>query len=973
MATKIKQDCHSCDAESYTRNNYFTGKLMVERDFTDEQHYFMEKMRLHHQRLHGSGVVCGLQLTSHNEGCDDRYIFLQPGSAVDCCGKDILVADTDTIDLYGFPVMQQLLESISEADVDPGGAGQDIAGSYTLQLCIKYRECPGEDIPVLYDECGCDDTQCAPNRILESYEIDLIIDPETVPTQIQQPALEWNSTINVAHAEQVYLDEARKRLYVMTADDDGILYQISTDNFNVEASFALQRRGLALTVNETGTELYVVVANDGGISAGDAELWVFDVTGTNLATAPEREAIINNSNNSTASVKLIADGRLSILFHSGGRLGLWDTGLAAPMDPLQTLDLGVDLYGLERGSGTEIIYSAEPGSVNIHQFDVNAADFSPTLINGAVDALVDKVSRVVPVLSTATDLLIVLDEVNHGLRLVDPDSGGSTLGVVSLGTDYQPVDAVVSSGGHWAYVLVTDGNDDFIQSINLSSLRQGNAVSASTPVKTGSVSLGVVITSSAERLFVPFIDDLTINNAGGVAVIDINEADCLSLLWQEDCPSCETSDCLVLATIENYSPGFRLLDQSIPASDPITDFANGLSRINNRLGRKLLPSTEAITEALECVIENCCGGSSGGVQGPPGLPGLPGADGADGLPGADGVAGSDGVDGRSISRVDVSMVPCDEPAKAEVTVIANELSLLLELPGNCNPDLAHLCNMNWFHNNVYSVEKFNEFVSPEDDRFYRFQVRFDKQVWADDLHRNSIKVMSTLLNTTDTYSTTELVTFIRPGRYHSANCALESFEALKKSKPEDPYEKFVNGVAIDVNRLGLDQLIKHGFIVRFFINGDFIRDEKNRSADLNHLSLWLNNRDPSQPTAKLTGNGIPGGEFVSWFTVSRIGGSTNPIGTIGLDDITDNLPTDTNVGIGTGTVGIADSGRVRINRASIEELVSIKGVGPELAEAIINARSVKPIYDEKALMKIPGIGKNLMTKMRNNITFDDGE
>ena len=35
------------------------------------------------------------------------------------------------------------------------------------EFCLVWRECPTEEVPVLYDECGCDDTQCAPNRILE--------------------------------------------------------------------------------------------------------------------------------------------------------------------------------------------------------------------------------------------------------------------------------------------------------------------------------------------------------------------------------------------------------------------------------------------------------------------------------------------------------------------------------------------------------------------------------------------------------------------------------------------------------------------------------------------------------------------------------------------------------------------------------------------------------------------------------------
>ena len=47
----------SCETGPYTRNHYFTGKLLVERDFTDEQRYYVEKMRHHNRRLHGWGVV----------------------------------------------------------------------------------------------------------------------------------------------------------------------------------------------------------------------------------------------------------------------------------------------------------------------------------------------------------------------------------------------------------------------------------------------------------------------------------------------------------------------------------------------------------------------------------------------------------------------------------------------------------------------------------------------------------------------------------------------------------------------------------------------------------------------------------------------------------------------------------------------------------------------------------------------------
>jgi len=49
---KHKNNCLPCDIPPFTRNNYFTGKLLTERDFTAEQQYVADKLRLHHVGLH---------------------------------------------------------------------------------------------------------------------------------------------------------------------------------------------------------------------------------------------------------------------------------------------------------------------------------------------------------------------------------------------------------------------------------------------------------------------------------------------------------------------------------------------------------------------------------------------------------------------------------------------------------------------------------------------------------------------------------------------------------------------------------------------------------------------------------------------------------------------------------------------------------------------------------------------------------
>jgi len=77
--------CPACDYGPFVRNAYWTGKLMLARDFTDEQRYVIDRFRHHNQHLHGTGVVCGLKVVPHeNPECRARFICVQTGSAIDC-------------------------------------------------------------------------------------------------------------------------------------------------------------------------------------------------------------------------------------------------------------------------------------------------------------------------------------------------------------------------------------------------------------------------------------------------------------------------------------------------------------------------------------------------------------------------------------------------------------------------------------------------------------------------------------------------------------------------------------------------------------------------------------------------------------------------------------------------------------------------------------------------------------------------
>jgi hypothetical protein len=161
--------CPDCESGPFTRNAYWMGKLMLPRDFIDEQRYGIDKLRHHNVHLHGWGVVCGLQVVPHEtEACRHRFVCVEPGVAIDCCGHDVILPERDCIDLLAVPAIKALLDA---GNTDP----------QVLQVCIRYRECPTEQVPVLYDDCGCDSERCAPNRILESYALEVLLNPAAPP------------------------------------------------------------------------------------------------------------------------------------------------------------------------------------------------------------------------------------------------------------------------------------------------------------------------------------------------------------------------------------------------------------------------------------------------------------------------------------------------------------------------------------------------------------------------------------------------------------------------------------------------------------------------------------------------------------------------------------------------------------------------------------------------------------------------
>lgn len=64
------------------------------------------------------------------------------------------------------------------------------------------------------------------------------------------------------------------------------------------------------------------------------------------------------------------------------------------------------------------------------------------------------------------------------------------------------------------------------------------------------------------------------------------------------------------------------------------------------------------------------------------------------------------------------------------------------------------------------------------------------------------------------------------------------------------------------------------------------------------------------------------------------------------------------------------TGRVNINTATVQELDSLPGIGPVIAQRIVEYRGAKPFTKIEELMLVKGIGKKKFAKLRELITVE---
>lgn len=491
------QHCPECDIGPFTRNHYFTGKLLVERDFVDEQRYYVDKLRHHHQRLHGWGVVCGLRVKQHeNPACRDRLVCVEPGTAIDCCGHEIILREEDCIDLMQFAAFRQLVEEAEQTD-DPDAEPE----SHTLQLCIRYRECPTEEIPVLYDECGCDDTRCAPNRILESYDFELHIDPELPagpdPAGIR---MDWLHTLGVARAHRVAYEPNENRIFVLSRDDanaSGSLIAFSAENHSILHADTINGTVMDLAVAPDGSHVYVSLLVD--TEAGPRlriRVYQPDLSSFSVLTLP-------NAGTEDVRLAVTANDRLYALNLNDASVYAWEDPESDPAsERIGPIAVGAQPRGIAVMPDGSRVFVSNSGDATLSVIDGADLTAPPETVDlpGAVPSALAVAD------TTAGGRVYVADD-NGAAHILGVEPGATDpyplLGSVTLPD--APVDLAASQGGRWLFVLLQDaGGDGHVQVVDAHRVEAGEADALGATVEVGDAPRDFARSADSSRLYAAF-------------------------------------------------------------------------------------------------------------------------------------------------------------------------------------------------------------------------------------------------------------------------------------------------------------------------------------------------------------------------------------------------------------------------------------------------------------------------------------
>lgn len=611
--------CLACDPPVFERNNYFCGKLMVERDFWADQLYHIGKHRLHTRFLHGSGTVCGLRVKSH-PNCPDLRLLVGPGLAIDSAGREIFLREREEVEIAA------LLETLPDAAPE-----QPPAAFY---LCARYEECYTEDVPALFSECGCDAANCHPNRIRDGHRFALLTEAAVAerPAARARVALRRSHVISIAGTRAIAVDDAAKRLYVLNDGAAAAVIAYGTeDQMPLAGATPAGSDPRALAASPARSRLYAVTTftRPGGATPIEHAVLTFDTAamGTTSAlkavadlggTAADKGPVLVAPTGQTDPLVYVAKDRAVLAFQAAAldtdadaSKAAFAVGVTAPVTALAATRDGRRLYiATDAAVAVADVAGAPAGTLAIMgQVSVAA---------GAADLAISPDDEWIYVASGSGTLSAV-----HAATLESQIKAGKDTAVAVTTLSFAasaalparaPAAVAVSENGLWLYLAADQGGHllavDARKLANAALLATSaraadRAAAVLDEIATLPGPTGVTFGIAGQKLFVVSQD--VSGKPGGIVVVDVREEPCDAIfdLALEDCPACAEDDCVILARITGYKKGETITEEMIANDTP---------------ARRVLYSTEILADVIKCALEHA-GTAPMGPAGPRGLPG----------------------------------------------------------------------------------------------------------------------------------------------------------------------------------------------------------------------------------------------------------------------------------------------------------------------------------------------------------------
>jgi len=151
----------------FFRLRYFHGKQMRLADYVDEQRYHAGKMRLHNEKLHGAGILCGLKVSLLQP--EGPLLRVARGAALDDCGHEIVVGWDQCVDVGAWFAQQKRLPRDTGHDPCQPDADQRVH----VCVVLRYAECANGPEPAPAAGCatpggggsGCGCGSCSPGGV----------------------------------------------------------------------------------------------------------------------------------------------------------------------------------------------------------------------------------------------------------------------------------------------------------------------------------------------------------------------------------------------------------------------------------------------------------------------------------------------------------------------------------------------------------------------------------------------------------------------------------------------------------------------------------------------------------------------------------------------------------------------------------------------------------------------------------------